>query len=226
MLIKPVLFCKLTRLKISSASLFAAFMSDFCPEKEICPFCGVSGFCRCHDSYERNLIDFSNGKTRSEKITVQRVICRKCRHTHAVLPDVMIPYRQYSLLFVLRVLMEYFLRRQTVAGLCDRFEITVAVLYRWRALFLRQHAQWLQYLGKLEQVGQLGSPGQYRFLEAIFPAGRTHLSFAHMENMRLPEPFLRYLVRLESFSLFLSLFSSEFQISFLQNSYKSSAARC
>lgn len=218
MLIKPVLFCKLTRLKITSASLFAAFMSDFCPEKEICPSCGVSGFCRCHDSYERNLIDFSKGKTRFEKITVHRVVCRKCRHTHAVLPDVMIPYRQYSLLFVLRVLMEYFLHRQTVAGLCDRFEITVAVLYRWRALFLRQHAQWIQYLEELEQAGQFGSPGQYRFLEAIFPAARTGLSSAHNKNLRLPKSFLLYLVRLETFSPFLSLFPSEFHLSFLQNS--------
>lgn len=124
-------------------------MDSYSPEKEICPVCGTSGTCSFHSSYDRCLIDFVGGKTICRTITVRRVICRCCRHTHAVLPDVVIPYGQYSLLFLLRVLCEYFQHGCTVAVLCGRFNITVTMLYRWKDLFLCHAVQWMQTLEKM-----------------------------------------------------------------------------
>ena len=59
MIRKNSLFCKLTRIKSSSKSLFDSFMAGFRPEMESCPVCGASHSCTTHASYERNLIDHS-----------------------------------------------------------------------------------------------------------------------------------------------------------------------
>lgn len=149
MIRKNWLDCKLIRIKSSTKALFDAFMTSFRPELEICPVCLRKGDCRIHSHYDRYIIDFIAGKTDCTSITVTRVIC-SCGHTHAVLPDPIIPYRSYSLFFILRVLMEYFLKCSTVEQLCKRFGITPSILYKWKQLFLDHRREWLGLLNSVE----------------------------------------------------------------------------
>ena len=107
MIRKFSLFCKLIRIKTSSESLFSSFMKDYSLAMEECPCCHSQDNCIFHGFYERNLIDFIQGTTVYHKISVTRVKCQSCGHTHAILPDLIIPYGQYSLFFLLRVLTEY-----------------------------------------------------------------------------------------------------------------------
>jgi uncharacterized protein YbaR (Trm112 family) len=55
-----------------------------------CPYC--SGRTNLHATYER--------RVRIEEIvewlTIQRIICKECRSTHAVIPDFIRPYKHYS----------------------------------------------------------------------------------------------------------------------------------
>ena len=125
-------------------------MLSYSWEDEACPWCGSKGNCVSHGSYMRSMADFTYGKTVYGEICVLRLCCTSCGHTHAILPDVIIPYSVYGLFFILRVLAEYFLPRHTVEKLCARFGISVSMLYRWRDLFLSHKQEWLGMLVSAE----------------------------------------------------------------------------
>ena len=127
-------------------------MAGFQAEKVVCPACGASHLCSVHASYERNLIDFVSGSPVYSTVTVTRVICSGCDHTHAILPDLVIPYSTYGLFFILRVIAEYFLQLSSVEKLCLRFGISHSMLYRWVALFLEHKTLWLGVLGSAEMA--------------------------------------------------------------------------
>ena len=146
------LFCKLIRIKTSSKYLFDSFMAGFRPELQTCPCCGVKGSCSIHAYYDRSLVDFLGGKPLRHSICVLRLIC-SCGHTHAILPDFIIPYSSYGLLFLLHVLAVYFLRPASVEKLCERFSISSKLLYRWLSLFNRQKEEWMGLLSSLETSG-------------------------------------------------------------------------
>lgn len=150
MIRKNSLFCKLIRIKSSSKTLFDTFMAGFQAEREVCPACGASHSCSVHASYERNLIDFVSGSPVYSTVTVTRVLCSGCGHTHAVLPDLVIPYSTYGLFFILRVIAEYFLHFSSVEALCLRFGISHAMLYRWLSLFREHKSLWLGVLASAE----------------------------------------------------------------------------
>lgn len=146
------LFCKLIHIKTSSKSLFDSFMAGFRPQLQTCPCCGAQGTCQIHAYYDRSLVDFIGGSPVRHSLCVLRLICT-CGHTHAILPDFIIPYSGYGLLFILRVLAEYFLHLSTVEKLCERFSITLSQLHRWLRLFQMQKEEWLGVLSSMETSG-------------------------------------------------------------------------
>lgn len=146
MIRKNSLFCKIIRIKKTSIQLFNESMQSYSWKSETCPWCGSNASCVFHDTYTRSMTDFMHGKTIYGEACVIRLRCTSCGHTHAILPDVIIPYSVYGLFFILRVLAEYFLHLRTVEGLCARFGISVSMLYRWRGLFLSHKQLWLGVL--------------------------------------------------------------------------------
>lgn len=82
----------------------------------------------------------------TDSLCVLRLICDSCHHTHALLPDILIPYASYSLMFILRILRECFLGRSTMEHLCDRFSITPVQLHKWLKLWNKHKQQWLGIL--------------------------------------------------------------------------------
>lgn len=150
MIRKNSLFCKIIRMKKTSIQLFHEYMLSYSWEDETCPWCGSKGNCVSHGSYMRSMADLTYGKTAYGEICVLRLRCTSCGHTHAILPDVIIPYSVYGLFFILRVLAEYFLRLHTVEKLCSRFGVSVSMLYRFRDLFLSHKQQWLGMLVSAE----------------------------------------------------------------------------
>ena len=141
MIRKNPINCNLIREKNSSKSIFEACTKDLKPEREVCPACKRKGDCRIHSYYHRYIIDFIGDAPYERKIRVPRVKC-SCGHTHAILPDPIIPYDCYSLFFILRVITEYCLKLRTVSALCERFSITPSMLYRWLKLYRNHRSQW------------------------------------------------------------------------------------
>ena len=95
-----------------------------------------------HGHYSRYVIDLRQGKPETYRVDIRRVKCA-CGHTHALLKDMLVPYCQYSLRFILQVLKAYFRRSRTVAQICERFRIAPPTLYRFKKLFLSHRELWV-----------------------------------------------------------------------------------
>ena len=110
-------------------------MDNFRIEDCVCPTCGAKHCCSPHDSYERYLISNQSGKPIYDHVSALRVICESCGHTHAVLPEIIIPYESYSILFILTVLRNYYTRSDSIQEICDKYQIAISTFYRWKHLF-------------------------------------------------------------------------------------------
>ena len=125
-------------------------MEQFQPKLETCPICGSTGNCHVHDYYGRSIIDLRTGRKQKENLCIMRVFCDSCNHAHAILPDVIIPYSSYSLLFVLRLLGEFFAGLFTIEQLCERYDISKNQFFKWLALWKSHKREWLGLLSDAE----------------------------------------------------------------------------
>ena len=186
------LFCKLIRIKTSSKDLFDSFMAAFRPELQTCPCCGAKGSCSVHAYYDRSLLDLIHGTPVRHSLCILRLVC-SCGHTHAVLPDFIIPYASHGLFFILQVLTEYFLHLSSVERLCERFSISGKQLYHWLKLFLAHKKQWLGILSSLET-------SSLSFLKSLFKMPCysdfssgffRRFSFSFLQSHKNPASFCR-----------------------------------
>jgi hypothetical protein len=139
-------FCNLNLISLSARQLFDHFMNCFKMEDFICPTCGARHSCRSHASYKRYLISYESGKTVCYQVSILRVLCTSCGHTHAIIPEIIIPYGSYSILFILTVLRDYYTRSGSIQEICDKYEISISTLYLWIHLFRRHKQLWLGVL--------------------------------------------------------------------------------
>lgn len=132
------LLCKLNSYKLSDKLLFDISMAHLDLIHQTCPFCGSSSNHKVYSSYERSMISFDAGERRNYLVKVPRIKCH-CGHTHAVLPDILIPYGSYSLRFILLVLCDYLIRKLPVEEFCLKYQIVKSTLYTWIHLFLQHY---------------------------------------------------------------------------------------
>gem|GEM_PF-5667824 len=117
--------------------------------KQECPHCHAKGCISSFSHYHQFLIEVGRHGLVEHAISVPRMFCHSCGHIHAVLSSCLIPYRSYSLRFILTLLRYYFLRQYTVQQLCEVYGIAVSTLYAWKQLFFHQKAVWLGVLTDL-----------------------------------------------------------------------------
>ncbi len=182
MIRKNSLFFKLISRNTSSKDLFAAFMDAFEPQRETCPCCSSKGNCIIHARYERSIIDFQDGKPVESRLRILRVKCTSCEHTHAILPDFIVPYLSYGIAFILQVLADYFARIMSVAALCERYCIDPRVLYRWIRTF-RSHR------GLVQRRVDLASVTDSAFITKI--RSQPYSSFSMAFTLRTAFSFLQ-----------------------------------
>ena len=139
-------FCKLKFISLSTLQIFEQFLDNFRIEDCVCPICGAKHACSPHAYYERCLISYESGKPVYYHVNVPRVICKSCGHTHAILPEIIIPYGSYSILFILTVLRDYYISSGGVQKLCNKYQIAVSTLYLWKRLFNKHKTLWLGLL--------------------------------------------------------------------------------
>lgn len=152
MIRKKSLFFKLINLNFSSKSIIEAEFAKFKSELEVCPSCKSTGNCRIHAYYKRSLTDIHHGKRISFNLCIPRMICDSCQHTHAVLPDCIIPYKTFSLLFILRTLSVHFLEHVSKEAVCEYFDISMSTLDSFLLLFRKHKKLWLGILEDLEST--------------------------------------------------------------------------
>ncbi len=98
-----------------------------------CPFpdCGSkSNYYGC-GSYTRTLICYIDGHVERYEISIDRIECVSCEHSHAILPPIIIPYSPFSFHFVISLLYDFITRKYgTVKELCLNYDISISTLYR------------------------------------------------------------------------------------------------
>lgn len=146
-------FCKLNYISLSALQIFEQFLDNFRIEDCVCPTCGAKHSCRPHTSYERYLISYESGEPVYYHVNIPRMICESCGHTHAILPEIIIPYGSYSILFILTVLRDYYISFGSIQEICDKYQIAVSTLYLWKHLFQKHKTLWL---GVLEDAAMSG----------------------------------------------------------------------
>jgi len=151
------IFCNLIKNKKSAITLINECLVSVNLSREVCPHCGSKGNCKEYGRYTRNIVDYFHGEIVSSTVDIPRVICTSCsgKHgkcTHALLPDVIVPYAEYSLFFILNVLLLYYCRQKKLSEICEQFGIAPVQFYRWKRLFEKHQKEWLGILKSLESA--------------------------------------------------------------------------
>lgn len=143
------IFCKLNQIPLSDRQWVEKETESLFLPDHVCPVCHAHGSLSPFASYTRCLVEREKGKPAIHEIVIKRLRCRSCGHTHAQVSSALVPYSSYSLRFILQTLRDYFLGRACVQLICDRAGIAVSTLYRWKDLFIRHKALWMETLNDL-----------------------------------------------------------------------------
>lgn len=101
------------------------------------PDCPSTGNYTSAGSYRRNLVCYTDGKVAEHAIPISRVECGSDRHTHALLPPVIVPRSPFSFHFVISLLYDFITHKyDNVASLCSHYDISISTLYRIRQRFI------------------------------------------------------------------------------------------
>ena len=147
--------CKSMLEKLSDEAIFQKATDGFNYHNERCPDCGAAGKLSPYGDYDRNLVSHDGEKVIESRINPLRFECVSCGTTHALLPDILIPYSPYSLRFMLNVLVAHFERSMTVATLCSHYGIAVSTLYAWKHRLLEHKDLLLGMLANLKEPVQV-----------------------------------------------------------------------
>lgn len=102
-----MILLKLTKYNTYKENNIKNFIKDYKSRTNygilICPACGSCKLIRW-GCYERNIIYIDNNCFVEEKLKIQRVYCKSCKTTHSLLPEGIIPYKQFSLDSIIEVL--------------------------------------------------------------------------------------------------------------------------
>jgi len=129
-------FCKSLLEIISEEDIFNDISNGFSHYDKPCPRCNTVGKLTPYGNYDRGLTYLKHDKIIDSRIQPIRFKCESCTVSHAVLPDIVIPYGRYNLSFVLKALIAYYERKTTVVKICEQLKIAVSTLYEWKKRML------------------------------------------------------------------------------------------
>lgn len=98
-----------------------------------CPCCDSTDLIS-HGYYERNVIFEDDNQLISKRIIIKRVKCKNCRHTHALLPMDIIPYKQVTFSIIITCIYDE-----------DYFNSTF-FSYEVRQKWIKQYKYFLPYI--------------------------------------------------------------------------------
>lgn len=154
-------FSKLNFIELTVKQLFDEAAATASIQDHPCPSCAALHPDWVYfESYERHLVACEHGVCVDYTVTVTRYQCGACNHTHALIPEIAIPYSPYSILFILHVMRGHFISHLTIDAICRKYLVSTNTFYRWKALFLSHKQQWLGILDDM-------TISPHAFLESI-----------------------------------------------------------
>lgn len=126
----------------------------------ICPKCGAVGFFRNHGKYDRYLFNCSN-----ERFCIQRIRCEKCNSTHALLPDVIIPYRYFSAPFLLKVFTLFLIDKISIPQIAEMLKLSIPTFCKLIRDYKSRHKERMSIINP-----EFMNPLDHKFLIDYFHA--------------------------------------------------------
>lgn len=102
----------------------------------VCPKCKTVGLFHNHAVYDRYLLNSTE-----EYITVQRIRCESCGSTHALLPDIIIPYRYFSSPFILHLFDLYLKGHLSVSKISSALNISIQTVEAFICSYRQFHEE-------------------------------------------------------------------------------------
>ena len=113
----------------------------------VCPFCGAKHALSPFASYKRHLVTYDNNEVHNNILTIYRYICSSCRHTHAILPSVIVPYMSFSFKFIASIVHDYLICKfNSVEAMCEHYCIAISTFYRILRKFKEHKSLWFGLL--------------------------------------------------------------------------------
>ena len=110
-------------------------MSDITDiERNICPCCHAKNKLIKYGTYERNLSILEDAEVKNYKISVQRVICKSCNHTHSLLPNFIVPYKIMALFSIAKIVQSASIT--SAYKLAEIINLSVQMIYKYIAIVL------------------------------------------------------------------------------------------
>lgn len=154
--------------------------------KIVCPKCQCIGQFYQHGSYVRFLfviIQLVNFISKDRiRLTVYRIKCKNCGKTHAILDRNIIPYRAYSLPFVLKVLKRFFIDNKKSEEVYTEFDISDYVFKMFLSYYSREQIDLKSYfkngaLTEKESFIKLIAMDVSAFLKSFFDCTHRYFFF-------------------------------------------------
>ncbi len=150
---------------IISQDDYEAFLATVQLATLVCPKCGAIGLFIFYGHYIRHIIHDDFTINCKSEIKVQRIQCKKCHSTHAILPSNFVPYSQFPF-----ILIYYMATLDETDDSIASFEIA---LYTVRRLKARIHRFWNELLPSWNRLDKY-----HLILESLISAsmlfGSTH----------------------------------------------------
>lgn len=103
-------------------------------DRNICPYCHAKGKLIKYGTYERNLSVLVDNEVENYRISIQRVICTSCNHTHALLPNFIVPYKIMTIFSIAQIA-----KRASISSaykLAETINLSVQMIYSYIAIVL------------------------------------------------------------------------------------------
>ena len=137
-----------------------------------CPYCGSKECLIFYGYYNRSFYDPVDGSI--HPISIQRIYCKQCHHTHAILPTDLSPYRRFTLFHLLTFALD------PLDSLSERFPwFDISVIKR-TTHFIKD---WIVRY----HIDQIPARPSFEWIEAVFNSTH-HLPFCDRDGSFLLLP--------------------------------------
>lgn len=102
--------------------------------RNICPCCHAKKKLIKYGKYERNISILVDNEIQNYKVYVQRVFCKSCKCTHALLPNFIVPYKIMALFSIAQIV-----QRASISSaykLAEDIKLSVQMIYSYIAIVL------------------------------------------------------------------------------------------
>lgn len=102
--------------------------------QQSCPCCYAKNQLIKYGTYQRNISILVDENIENYRVSVQRIMCKSCGHTHALLPNFVVPYKIMALFSITQIV-----QKATISSVCKLSEIinlSITMIYTYIALVL------------------------------------------------------------------------------------------